>query len=127
MSHLQPVIIVLDDDPNTVTFLCDFLGMLGLPAVACPLGPAAATWIAQSQPRLVILGGDLGDMTGPEVFRQLWADAATRMVPVIFFTGSAARVRGELPDYHARGAALVVKPDAEQLGALVQQLLAEAA
>jgi hypothetical protein len=36
-------------------------------------------------------------------------------------------LRAELPDYHAHGAALVVKPDVERLGALVQPLVTAAA
>ncbi len=127
MRSLHPPIIVLDDDPDTVTFLCDFFAMLGLPAVACPLGPDAAAWIAQHHPRLIILDGDLGDMTGSEVFRQIRADATLQTVPVIFFTGSEDLLRADLPAYQDHGAALVVKPDVEQLGALVQRLVATAA
>ena len=127
MSQLHPTIVVLDDDSDTAAFLCDFFGMLGLSALACPVGPDAATCIVQHRPRLVILDVQLGDLTGIDVFHQVRDDSSMRTVPVIFFTGSEDQLRAELPDYHAHGAALVVKPDVEQVGALAQQLVAAAA
>ena len=66
---------------------------------------------------------DLGAISGLDVFHQLRADSTTRLVPVIFFTGNEDRLRKELPDYQARGAMLVVKPNIERLSVLIQRLV----
>ena len=126
MSNDSPI-VVLDDDLDTVTFLCDFLEMLGFDVLTCPLSSHAADWIAQHHPALVVLDIDLGAMSGIDVFQALRADSATHGVPVIFFTGSEDRLRNAVPDYAARNAALVVKPLVEHLGTLVQDQLKRAA
>ncbi len=41
----------------------------------------------------------------------------------IFFTGNEDRLRNALPDYQARGAALVVKPNIDRLSVLIQRLV----
>ena len=119
MSQLPATIVVVDDDPDTVEFLCDYLSKMGFNAVSCQAGPQTAACIAQHAPRVVILDVDLGAITGLDVFHQLRADATARLVPVIFFTGNEHKLRTALPDYQARGAALVVKPNIAGLGALL--------
>src|SRR3712207_7073929 len=52
--------------------------------------------------------------SGVDVFHRLRADPTTRLVPVIFFTANEFTFRHALPDYHARGAALAVKPRSEE-------------
>ena len=111
MSQSPPTIIIVDDDPATVAFLCDYLTELGFNPGSCPIGPQTAACIAQAAPRCVILDVDLGAITGVEVFQQVRALVTMHLVPVIFFTGSEGMLRHALPDYHARGAALVVKPN----------------
>lgn len=122
MSQSHSTVVVVDDDSDTVEFLCDYLAGMGLDAVSCLPGPEVAASIAQHEPSLVILDMHLGHMTGLDVFHQLRADSTTRLVPVIFFTGSEGEFRQELPDFQALGVALVVKPNIEKLGFLIQRL-----
>ena len=124
MNQSPPTIVIVDDDPDTVAFLCDYLTALDFNAVSCPIGPQMAACITQHAPHLVILDVDLGvPMTGVDLFHQLRAGVTTRLVPVIFFTGSDGMLRQALPDYHDHGAALVVKPNIAGLTAGIHAFL----
>ena len=123
MSQAPAPIVVVDDDPDTVEFLCDYLRSLGLRGVSCRVGPQVAACIVHHAPRLVMLDVELGDLTDIEVFHTLRADATTRQVPVIFFTGNADKLRTDLPDYRAHAAALVVKPDLPGLQAAIHAVV----
>ena len=39
MSQAPATIVIVDDDPDTVECLCDYLRWLGFNAVNCPPGP----------------------------------------------------------------------------------------
>jgi CheY-like chemotaxis protein len=123
MSQPHATIVVVDDDPDTVECLCDYLTEMGFNAVSCRPELQAGACIAQHMPRVVILDVDLGVVTGVDVFHQLRADVTTRLVPVIFFTANAGKLRHALPDYQARGAALVVKPNIAGLHALIHDFV----
>ncbi len=123
MSRSPPTIVVIDDDPDIVEFLCDYLPGMGYEAVICRPGPRAAACITQHAPSLVILDVELGDTTGIDLFHALRADATTRQLPVIFFTGNLDKLRQALPHYHTLNAALVVKPDIDGLRARIHDLL----
>ena len=100
-----------------------FCPVLGFHAVNCPPGPQTAACIAQHAPRVVILDVELGAITGVDVFHQVRAAVTTRQLPFIFFPGSADTLRHELPDYHARGAALVVKHNTAALTVRIHELV----
>ena len=125
MSQAPATIVVVDDDSDTVAFLCDYLGSMGLHVVSCRVGQQAAAYIVQHVPTFVILDVDLGDMTGIDVFHAVRANATTRLVPVIFFTGNADEVRHALPDYQDHHATLVDKPDMVGLHAAIHDLVHE--
>lgn len=123
MNTTPRTIVVLDDDDETVIFLCDFVTMLGMEVVPCHSDTQAVATIADHCPIVIIVDFWLQDMTGVDVLQQLRADPTTQAIPVVFFTGSASDLRKQLPDYAAHGAYLVVKPNVEQLSALVQRLV----
>ncbi len=123
MSQVRATIVVVDDDPDIVECLSDYLGGMGFDVVSCRVGSRAAACIALHAPDLVILDVDLGDTTGVEVFHAVRADSTPRLVPVIFFTGNEDKLRRQLPHYRSLDAALVVKPDIAGLGALTHDLL----
>ena len=93
----KPTIVVVDDDSDTVEFLCDYLRGMGFHAVRCRPGPHTPACIAEHAPSLVILDLEMGDTTGIDVFHAMRADSATHRVPVIFFTGNADKFRHQLP------------------------------
>ena len=123
MSTEPPTIVVVDDDHETVTFLRDFFDMLGMVVVTCSDGAQAPACTAKHHPAVVILDVYLEGMTGVDVLRQLRAQPTTQDIPVVFFSGSGDYLRRLLPDLAAHGASLVVKPDIEQLSAVVQRLV----
>ena len=88
MSQTNATIVVVDDDPDIVECLSDYLRTIGFDPVSCRVGPGVAACIAQHRPSLVILDLDLGDITGVEVLHAMRADSTTRPVPVIFLPGT---------------------------------------
>lgn len=123
MSQAHPTIVVVDDDPDIVECLCDYLRGMGFNAVSCRPGQHASACIARHAPSIVILDVELGAITGIDVFHAVRADSTTRQVPVIFFTGNENKLRQQLPHYQALDAALVVKPDVAGLRALIHNLV----
>ncbi len=123
MSQTNATIVVVDDDPDIVECLVDYLHGMGLDVVSCRVGPQVAACIAQHTPSLVILDVDLGDITGVDVLHAMRADPVTCAVPVIFFTGNVDKLRQALPHYQTLDAALVVKPDIAGLGALIHDFV----
>ncbi len=123
MSPTIATIVVVDDDPDIVECLSDYLRTIGFDPVSCRVGPRVAACIAQHRPSLVILDVDLGEITGVDVLHAMRADPATRAVPVIFFTANVDKLRRALPHYQDFDAALVVKPDVAGLGALIHDIV----
>ena len=123
MTNQTPLkIVVVDDDRDTVAFLCDFFEMLGLNPQPCAPGPRVAACISAHRPQVVVLDVQLDGMTGVDVLHQLRADPTTRTTPIIFFSGSEDKLRLLLPDYRDHGATFVRKPNVEPLVALVADL-----
>ena len=124
MNDSPATIVIVDDDEDTVTFLCDFFTMLDMTPIRCPVGSDAAACVRQHRPAVVILDVLLdGTTTGVDMLRQLRADSATHTVPVVFFSGSEDILRRLMPDYAVHGANFVVKPNIEKLQTVVQQLV----
>lgn len=127
MRNTATTIVVVDDDHDTVTFVCDFFTMLGMTVVRCHSDNRVASCVAEHHPALVILGFRLRDVTGVDMLHQLRADPTTHAIPVVFFTGSVDELRHEVPDLAAHNAHLVGKLDVEQLNAVVHQRVQQAA
>ncbi len=122
-----PTIVVVEDDPDTLDCVCDLLGQMGFVTAGIQDSRDAQAFIAEAQPRLIILDVEMPGVDGMTLFEQLQADEQTRGLPVIFFTSSEDRVRRRLVDYKARGTLLVSKPDVQALQAAVQSVLVAAA
>lgn len=123
MTRSPPTIVIVDDDHDTVTFLCDFFAMLDMQVVAVNPNTLTPAVIADHQPTVIILDLRLGYMTGVDVLHQLRVDPATTLVPVVFFTGSDDVLLQLLPDYAVYNASLVIKPNIQQLMIHVQDLV----
>ena len=118
-------VVVVDDDEETVTFLCDFLGLFGYTPKICPPGPDMVACIKEFQPGAFILDVQLDGMTGVDLLHQLRADANFATVPIIFFSGSEEKLCQLLPDYPKHGATFVPKPHADRLRMALQHLVPE--
>jgi CheY-like chemotaxis protein len=117
-----PRVVVIEDDPDTITVLEHLLTDLGLQLIACPPTLALAC-IETTRPQLVVLDVRLGTQDGIAIFHQLRAQGSTSAVPVIFFTANTAKVHSRLPRYADLGAVLVSKPNITQLIAALQAML----
>ncbi len=123
VDQVPPTIVVVDDDEDTVTFLCDFLALLGFTPKICAPGLDVVACMSGHQLSAFILDVYLEGMTGVDVLHQVRVDPGMQTVPVIFFSGSEEKLRQLLPDYRAYGATFVPKPDVERLSMALQQLV----
>ena len=82
----RPTVLVVDDTPQNLSLMSDLLEADYQVRVAT--GGARALKIARSDapPDLILLDIMMPDMDGYEVCRQLKADPATTLIPVIFLT-----------------------------------------
>ena len=83
-------ILVVDDEPDTVSLLSMTLARAGYSVIKATSGKSCLDQIQKEKPDLIVLDVMLPDMTGVDVLKSLRANAD--MTPVIFFT---ARGQGE--------------------------------
>ena len=88
-SHLpdQAVIMVVDDNPDSLKLLSDILSEQGFQVRQALNGRLALAAVKQQSPDLFILDIRMPEMDGFELCRQLKNDSATCSVPVIFISG----------------------------------------
>jgi CheY-like chemotaxis protein len=80
-------ILVVDDEPDVVTYLCTVLRDHGYEAVEAFDGEEALEKIEQDRPDLVTLDITMPEMTGVKAYRRLKEDAALRAIPIVIVTG----------------------------------------
>jgi len=90
-------ILVVDDTPRNVKLLADLLTVKGYDVVTAASGPEALAQVAAERPDLVLLDVVMPEMSGYEVCRQIRADPATAILPVVMVTAldpSQERIKG---------------------------------
>lgn len=86
----QPLILILEDEAEIAELVELRLAEEGF-RTRIVLDPREAVRaVAESQPSLVLLDVIMPGISGIEVARQLKANAATRLIPIIFLTGQGA-------------------------------------
>jgi len=83
----QERILVVEDEPDTLEFLCEMLEGEGYAVEPAADGPAALEKAKEQLPDLVLLDIMMPVMDGLEVCDRLRFDPKTRDVPIIFLTG----------------------------------------
>lgn len=82
----QPVprmrVLVVDDDPEIVTFLATLLELEGIESQVATSAAAALEKLQQGLPNLVLLDIAMPDRDGLDLCRALKADPRTRNVPI---------------------------------------------
>jgi DNA-binding NtrC family response regulator len=68
---MKAKILVVDDDPDIVTMLCDRLEALGYQTVSAPDGQKALDLVEQETPRLMLLDLEMPRGTGLDVLKRL--------------------------------------------------------
>lgn len=120
-------VLVVDDDAVIRDLLRVNLELEGYDVVAAADGATALEQIAAAHPDLVLLDVMMPGVDGWEVASRLKADEATAPIPIVFLTARAMRAdvkRGTDLGVEA----YITKPfDPEELIALVDRLIREAA
>jgi putative two-component system response regulator len=97
LRHRLPRVLVVDDNPNTMTLMRDLLSARGYDVVAVPDAAHAETEILNRVPDLVLSDVVMPGKSGYELCRELKENPATRLVPFVLMTGLSERedrVRG---------------------------------
>lgn len=82
----QGVILIVDDNPNNLAFLFDFLSELGFKVLVARTGESALKKVEYSPPDLILLDVVMPEVDGFETCRRLKANQSASEIPVIFMT-----------------------------------------
>ena len=127
MAEDVKTILVVDDDPDAVTYLTTVLEDNGFATVSATDGTEALKKIEEKLPDLVALDISMPEKSGVAVYRALRKDDRLKKVPVIIITGVSEEfkkfisTRRQVPPPEG----YISKPvDTEQLLSMVRGLLA---
>ncbi len=82
-------ILVVDDEPDVVTYLSTVLKDAGYETIEASNGEAAMAAVLSSHPDLITLDITMPEMTGVKTYRKLKEDAKLKSIPVVIVTGVA--------------------------------------
>jgi len=80
-------IMIVDDDPNIVTYLKDFLGDNGYDTCSASDGSEAMEVVKKENPDLITLDLEMPEEWGPRFYRKLMKEKEFKKIPVIVITG----------------------------------------
>ena len=108
MDAQEKLVLIVDDEPDIRSFLCDLLTAQGYRCVSADCGNAALAQMAGLQPDLVLLDIMMPGMSGIEVLRQIReredVDPAVVMLSCLSHPNTTMRALDEGADNY------VVKP-----------------
>jgi CheY-like chemotaxis protein len=90
MAENERTILVVDDDPDAITFLTTLLADHGFATVSAKDGTEAISRIEEKLPDLVALDISMPEKSGVAVYRALKESDRLKHVPVIIITGMSA-------------------------------------
>src|SRR6266700_679817 len=93
----SPRILLVDDNPNTMSLMQELLSSRGYDVVALPDAAQAEAEILRRAPDLVLSDVIMPGKSGYELCRELKENPATRLIPFVLITGLSERedrVRG---------------------------------
>src|SRR5882672_10980357 len=103
------VVLVVDDAPDTLAFLCEALSGAGYVVLVARSGEEALERLALAVPDAVLLDAIMPGLGGFETCRRIKAEAAFSHIPVIFMTG-LSETPHLVEGFAAGGVDYVVKP-----------------
>ena len=80
-------ILVVDDEPDVVRYLCTVLNDEGYETVVATNGEEAVKLILEEKPDLVTLDISMPEMSGVKAYRTLREDENLKDIPVVLVTG----------------------------------------
>lgn len=87
MERKQKKILIVDDEPDTVTFISTWLTDIGYLACSASDGAEGLQVLTEEQPDLVLMDLKMPNQTGMQMYRKMSTDQNLRAIPVIFITG----------------------------------------
>jgi DNA-binding response OmpR family regulator/DNA-binding CsgD family transcriptional regulator len=87
LSKARDIVLVVDDSPETLSFLTDALEHSGATVLVATEGARALALVERITPDVILMDAVMPGMDGFETCRRLKANAALSHVPVIFLTG----------------------------------------
>ena len=105
----HPVVLVVDDDPDSVALLCRMLEPAGYTVLVAGDAEAALQGLELAVPDAILLDAVMPGMSGFELCRRIKARAELAHVPVVFMTG-LADTDSLVEGFAAGGVDYVVKP-----------------
>jgi len=87
MAENAKTILVVDDDPDTRTYLSTVLEDNGFATVSAADGIEALEKVQESRPDLIALDISMPEKSGVAVYRTLKEDDGLKSIPVIIITG----------------------------------------
>jgi DNA-binding NtrC family response regulator len=89
MNEVRPVILVVDDEADSLKLLREILCSQGYEVRAANSGRLALASAAAHTPDLILLDLHMPGMDGLEVCRRLKESEATRAIPLVFISGTS--------------------------------------
>lgn len=86
-SERRDIVLVVDDTPDTLSFLTDTLDAAGVTVLVAVDGESALSLVEQVTPDLVLMDGVMPGLDGFETCRRMKRLPQVSQVPVIFMTG----------------------------------------
>jgi len=109
----HPVVLVVDDAPGTLAFLCDALDDAGYTVLVSRSGDEALERLKLVVPDAILLDAVMPGLSGFETCRRIKAEPALSHVPVVFMTG-LSETSHVVEGFASGGVDYVVKPVREE-------------
>ena len=123
---MTKTILVVDDDPDTLTLIGLTLQRGGFKVIKAQGGQQALNLLTHNRPDLVILDVMMPQMDGYEVCREIKADPRTADLPIVMLTAKA-QTQSQLDGFRAGAIDYITKPvHPKDLVARIQTVLARA-
>jgi len=108
-THGRDIVLVVDDSPETLSFLTEALERSGATVLVATSGARALGLVERITPDIVLMDAVMPGMDGFEACRRLKANTALAHVPIIFMTG-LSETEHVLEGLEAGGVDYVTKP-----------------
>ncbi len=109
MSTHTPRILIVDDTPNNITLLFEYLEEAGFDLFTAESGEKALDVVQEVHPDLILLDVMMPGIDGFETCRRLKREKATQDIPVIFMTVLTSEI-DKVKGFLAGGVDYITKP-----------------
>lgn len=114
-------IMIVDDDPNIVSYLTDIFTDNGYETCTAADGSQAMEVVKAEQPDLITLDIEMPDEWGPRFYRRLSQEPELKRIPVVVVSGLAGN-KYAIP----KAVASLTKPfDPDELIGIVKEVLGQ--